>query len=227
MINMDSEAAAEFARMRSKDRAMMEQEMPQPRRRSYHNLKEAGEGKAYKRRPQKSLHDIPPVPTIDASRLKAPLSARPRLENEVEQNASDVSFSARRQTKGEVVPQLVDKYDELKPTATKTTLEWDDHARHWSHRRKSIGEGLRTRASFSEASASMVNSRNNSQPREDMAAWGRFSGGLDYNYEGRAAGVSGSAGTRGVHSAASSKSMQWRHQYGVDLTDVPIMLQRV
>ncbi|KAF1914949.1 hypothetical protein BDU57DRAFT_558425 [Ampelomyces quisqualis] len=177
MVKMDSEAAAAFGRMRSKDRASMEQEMPQTRRRSYHNLKEVSNGKAYKRRPLKALHDIPPVPAIDASRLKAPLSARGRLE------------------KG----------------------------------RKSIGEGLRTRASFSEGSASAVKSRNNSLAREDMAAWGRFSGGLDYNYEGRAAGVSGSAGTgsRGLDSIiASSKSLQWRHQYGVDLTDVPIVLQR-
>jgi hypothetical protein len=60
-----------------------------------------------------------------------------------------------------------------------------------------------------------------------MAAWGRYSGGLAYDYEGRDAGVGGSAGTRSLHSAASSKSMQWRYQYGVDLSDVPIMVQRV
>jgi hypothetical protein len=228
MVSMDSEVAAEFARMRSKDRALMEQEMPQQRRRSYHNLKmEAGEAKPAKRRPQMSLHDIPPVPAIDMSKINSPLSAKPPVRNETGQKAADVSFRARAQPKGEVVSELVEKYDKHEQNAPKPTLEWDDHARHWSYRRKSIGEGLRTRSSFNEASASTINSRNNSQPRVDMAAWGRYSGGLGYDYEGREAGVGGSAGTRSLHSAASSKSMQWRYQYGVDLSDVPIMLQRV
>jgi hypothetical protein len=229
MVSMDSEVAAEFARMRSKDRALMEQEMPQQqRRRSYHNLKmEAGEAKPSKRRPQMSLHDIPPVPTIDMSKINSPLSAKPQLRNEAEQKAADLSFRARVQPKGEVVSELVEKYDKHEQSAPKPTLEWDDHARHWSYRRKTIGEGLRTRPSFNEASASTINSRNNSQPRAELAAWGRYSGGLGYDYEGREAGVGGSAGTRSLHSAASSKSMQWRYQYGVDLSDVPIMLQRV
>lgn len=228
MVSMDSEAAAEFARMRSKDRALMEQQMPQPRRKSFHNLKlEAGEGKAIKRRPQHSLHDIPPVPAIDASMLKAPLSATPRLGRDPEQKAAGASFSARCQAKGEVVSQLVYKYDQQEQKVPTDSLEWDEHARHWNLRRKSIGEGLRTRASFTEASASTINSRNNTQPRMDMAAWaGRYSGGLEYNYEGRGLGVGGSAGTRSHHSAASSKSMQWRSQYGVDFSDVPIFLQR-
>jgi hypothetical protein len=228
MVSMDSEVAAEFARMRSKDRALMEQEMPQQRRRSYHNLKmEAGEAKPSKRRPHMSLHDIPPVPTIDMSKINSPVSMKPRPDNEAVQKAADVSIRARSQPKGEVVSELVEKYDKHEENVPKQTLEWDDHARHWSYRRKSIGEGLRTRTSFNEASASTVNSRNNSQPRLDMAAWGRYSGGLAYDYEGRDAGVGGSAGTRSLHSAASSKSMQWRYQYGVDLSDVPIMVQRV
>ncbi|KAH7401833.1 hypothetical protein DE146DRAFT_442950 [Phaeosphaeria sp. MPI-PUGE-AT-0046c] len=230
MVSMDSEAAVEFARMRSKDRALMEQHMPRQRRRSFHNLKiEAGEAKASKRRPQYSPHDIPPVPAmpaIDPSMLKAPLSATPRLGRETEQKAQGASFSARCQTKSEVVPQLVYKYDQQEQKVPAQTLEWDEHARHWSHRRKSVGEGLRTRASFNEASASTINSRNNTQPRVDMAAWGRYSGGLEYNYEGRDHGVGGSAGTRSHHSAASSKSMQWRNQYGVDFSDVPVFLQR-
>jgi hypothetical protein len=203
MVRMDSEAAAEFARMRSKDRVLAEQEMPQQRRRSFHNLKmeTASEVKVFRQRYHQSVHDIPPVPTIDASKIK----------------------------RGEVVSQLVDKYDKDRQNPPmQQSVDWDAHSRLWSQRRKSIGEGLRTQASFGEATASTVNSRNKPANREELAAWGRFSGGLDYNYEGRGgSGVGGSAGTRSLHSKASSKSMQWKHQYGVDLSDIPIMLQRV
>lgn len=228
MVNMDSQAAADWARMRSKDRALMEAEMPQPqrqqRRRSFHNIKmEAGEASASKRR-QKSLHDIPPVPTIDTSKFNGPLPGKPRPESAAEPKTLANSSRARLQTESKVVPQLADDYEKQEHALPVRTLEWDAHAQHWSRRRKSIGEGLRERASFNEASASMVNSRNNPMPRVDMAVWGRYSGGLDYNHSG-GGDVGGSAGTRSHHSKASSKSMQWRNQYGVDLSDVPIMLQ--
>jgi hypothetical protein len=227
MVSMDSKAAAEFARMRSKDRALGEQEVYPQRRRSYHNLKmEAGEGKAPKRRPNHSMHDIPPVPTIDASKFKISQSVKPRPEPEVEQKVSGLSFSARSQSKGQVVPPLVDKFDQNHHSLAPQKVDWEAHSRLWSERRKTIGNGLHERASLGAASASTVNSRNQALPREDMTAWGRYSGGLDYNYEGRGVGVGGSAGTRSLHSAAAPKSMQWRHQYGVDLSDVPIMLQR-
>lgn len=228
MVSMDSQAAAEFARMRSKDIALAEQEISPQRRRSYHNLKtEVGEAKASKRRPHKSLHDIPPVPAIDTTKFKVQQVVRPQMAGEIEKKTSTLSFSARSQTKGQVVPYLVDKYDEYGRSVPSQSVDWDAYTRHWSQRRKSIGEGLRTRESFGEASASTVNSRNQPRPHKNTAAWDRYSGGLDYNYEGRGVGVGGSAGTRSVHSAATPKSMQWRHQYGVDLSDVPIMLQRV
>jgi hypothetical protein len=57
-----------------------------------------------------------------------------------------------------------------------------------------------------------------------MSKWDRFSGGLEYNYE-HGAGIGGSAGTRSLHSHASVKSLHFQHQYGVDLSDVPIMVR--
>jgi hypothetical protein len=227
MVGMDSEAAAEFARMHSRDRALAMQEMPQQRRRSYHNLKlEAGEAKAAKRRPQSSLQDIPPVPLIDSSKVSVPQPARPRVETEHQQPKSDLSFSARSHAQEMAADNVVSRVGQNRQSLPQHNVDWEAHSNHWRQRRKSVGEGLRTHATFSEASASTINSRNTPQPRQDLAAWGRFSGGLDYNYEGRGAGVGGSAGTRQLHSAASSKSLKWRHQYGVDLSDVPIMLQR-
>ncbi|KAH7073008.1 hypothetical protein BKA63DRAFT_55635 [Paraphoma chrysanthemicola] len=224
MVGMDSMAAAEFARMHSRDRALPLPEMPQQRRKSHHNLKmEAGEAKAAKRRPQSLLQDIPPVPSIDSSKIDVvPQSARPRLEHDIEEQNLDMSFGARAsaQTRREAVGPRGQNRQSL----PQHKVDWETHSDLWQKRRKSIG--VRTQATFSEASASTINSRNTPLPREDLAAWGRFSGGLDYNYEGRAAGIGGSAGTRQLHSAASSKSLKWRNQYGVDLSDVPIMLQR-
>ncbi|KAL5122014.1 Ornithine decarboxylase [Pleosporales sp. CAS-2024a] len=173
--DQDGGAAAAFARMRSKDRGLAEQQMAQqPRRRSFHNLKlEAGEANMARRRQQWGYdYDIPPVPTIDAAKLVVRPPSRAPVQSEPSASTST------------------------------STLEWDAHAKHWRQRRKQAA------------------------PREGLAAWGRFSGGLDYNYEGRGgSGVGGSAGTRSVDSRASPKSMQWKHQYGVDLSDVPVMLQ--
>lgn len=231
IVHMDAEAAAEFARMRSKDRALMEQEnKPHQRSRSYHNLRmEAGEAKASKRRPKSFLHDVPPVPTIDSSKIgrqdvsspvhkreqtahSPPPSARPRLEGATHETESTSSDGA-----GQRVVKRVSQYDQ------RQLVDWEAHSHHWSQRRKSIGEGLRSHAGFSEASASTVNSRNMPQPRHHLVD--RYSGGLQYGYEGGGS-FHGSAGTRQLHSTASSKSLHWRNQYGVDLSDVPIMLQQ-
>jgi hypothetical protein len=223
MVNMEAKAASEFARVHSKDR-IVEQEGSQRRRKSYHNLKaDVGEAKASKRRPHSALHEIPPVPSIDMSKLTVPNAGRPR--SKMTSSNSDSSASSRSRVS--TARQSVDNYDLSGHSVPQQSVDWEAHARSWSQRRKSIGEGLRTQAAFSEASASTVNSRNQLQAREQLATWGRYSGGLDYNYEGRGAGVGGSAGTRQLHSAASKKSMHWRNQYGVDLSDVPIMLQRV
>lgn len=103
MVSMDSEAAAEFARMRSRDRALMEPQMPKQRRRSFHNLKiDAGEAKASKRRPLNSPQDIPPVPAMPSSMLRASLPATLQSGVPPERKASGGG-----QAKGEVVSQLV------------------------------------------------------------------------------------------------------------------------
>ena len=53
----------------------------------------------------------------------------------------------------------------------------------------------------------------------------RYSGGLDYGWE-RGAGFNGSAGTRGNSTEAQRKSVRMSNQYGLDLSDVPVFLQR-
>ncbi|KAH8731442.1 hypothetical protein GQ44DRAFT_604559 [Phaeosphaeriaceae sp. PMI808] len=217
MTSMDSQAAAEFARMRSKDRALGDEEMLQQRRRSYHNLrKDAGEARKW--RPQISVHDIPPVPSLQ--------SAKPQLENETRHQISHHRVEPRAYPKRHIVFPRVDKYNQYGQSVVEHHVNWDAQAQHWSQRRKSIGEGLCANAKSQETRPATAHARNRSQPCEDMVVWDRYSGGLNYNYEGRRAGVGGSAGTRHQNSQASIKSMQWRNEYGVDLSDVPIMLQR-
>jgi hypothetical protein len=230
MVSMDSQAAVELARLRSKDRALVEPDLPQQRRKSYQNLRnEAGEAKAAKRRPQSYAHDIPPVPSIDISKHRGSPAAMTRPQSEGQtMRQPDLSFSARSRERGQEVSQLVDRYDyngQNWSQQNADAVNWEAHSHSWSQRRKSIGEGLRTRNGMAEANAASVNSRTTSRPPKEVESWGRFSGGLQYNYEGRGR-IAGSAGTQPVHKLASSKSMQWKVQHGVDLSDVPIMLQR-
>lgn len=228
MVGMGSEMAAEYARAHSRDRALVERERHQQRRKSHHNLKaDVGEMHASKRRPQSSTYDVPPVPTIDTAKLKAPHSAKPRLEGESAMLAtSALDYRQQFPSHGKSASQIVSKHEYEAQNNSQHDASWDAHARMWSQRRKSIGEGLRDNARLNETPAVTTNSRNSLQSMGTAAAWGRYSGGLDYNYE-HGVGVSGSAGTRQQQSHASQKSMHWRNTYGVDLTDVPIMLQRV
>jgi len=199
MVNMDGKAATEFARFHSRDLASVERDMPRQRRKSCHNIRiEAGEATAVRRRPQGS--DIPPVPSIDTTRFSLSPITKPRLQS---------SRSDKR------VSQIASSY-ESRPQM----LAVPPQGRH--QRRKSMGEVLHSKKAVANGFVPPK-----PQVLDDIASWGRFSGGLQYNYEGRGVGVGGSAGTRQLHSYASVKSLHYKHQYGVDLSDVPIMLQRV
>lgn len=222
-VRMDSEAAAEFARMRSKDRMVVEPAMPQQpqRRKSYHSAIDVGEAKASKRRPSSVVGDLPPVPSIDRSKhsgqQKTMISTRDnRGQKKLESNmSSNAEVHGRRHAVTQSLGETVYRNQNMPQQA----VNWDAHADAWRQRRKSIGEGLRTQYG-------LVDGRILPQTTSDgVENWGRFSGGLGYGYEGQGVGVGGSAGTRQLNSYASSKSMKWRVQHGVDLSDVPIMLR--
>lgn len=53
----------------------------------------------------------------------------------------------------------------------------------------------------------------------------RYGGGLEFAYEAKV-GVGGAAGTRHLRTQASRKSMPFSNQFGVDLSDVPVIVQR-
>jgi hypothetical protein len=227
LVRMDSNTAVEFARMHSKDLTFAERQMPQPRRRSFHNLRmEAGEANASKLRPQSS--DIPPVPIINFSRLTPPSTATSRSQSvSPEGSNGDLSSSTRSQQLFQRASQAASNNNMPQQESTPQTVDWEAHSKLWSQRRKSLGEGLRPKMAVAEVANPSVDFRKMARASVDVASWDRFSGGLQYNYEGRGIGIGGSAGTRSLHSHASSKSMHFKASYGVDLSDVPIMVQRI
>jgi hypothetical protein len=226
MVNMDARAAADLARLRSKDRALLRPEMPR-RPRSYHELGRSEEAEveavAFKRRPHSIYADAPPVPPVGRGRDSSPqpvgLAPNPLPGS---------SIRARSTGRGPVVSQLINRYDtygQRIPQAEQP--DWDAHARVWSQRRKSIGEGLHQKTEASQVRSLTKAQRTTSLPPEEMMLYDRYSGGLNYGYEGRGHGIGGSAGMRQLHSAASRKSMQFSNQFGVDLSDVPVFLQKM
>lgn len=77
-----------------------------------------------------------------------------------------------------------------------------------------------------ENSGASLRSRDASHRKSfDASLIDRYSGGLDYNYE-PGLGLGGSAGTRDLRSVASRKSLVTSYQFGIDLSDVPVFLQR-
>ncbi|KAF2108951.1 hypothetical protein BDV96DRAFT_246046 [Lophiotrema nucula] len=231
MASMDAKTAAEVARFRSKDRALSRPEMPQ-RPKSYHEANlEAGEAMVWKRRPHNIYAEQPPVPNHQSDIQTVAAHPQPRVDAYLDPATSSehAAIRAKPTGRGQVVSQLVNKYDRYdQKQEPQQERDWEAHARLWSQRRKSIGEGLRQRAEADalRTSASSRDLRASSQPPEKPVI-DRYSGGLDYGYEGRGYGVGGSAGTRMLHSAASRKSLLFSNQYGVDLSDVPVILQRV
>ncbi|KZM23100.1 uncharacterized protein EKO05_0008353 [Ascochyta rabiei] len=231
VVSMSSDTAAEYARMRSKDRALPEAEMPEmpqqrkPRRKP---KMEIGEAKRSKRRPQTfSFDEVPPMPTIDHSKYPAPLSAKPRLENAnvPAANQSRVCANSR--------PQSPLRHNHTRPPSAhknvdwEHTVNWEQHAMQWSERRQSIGGILRARPTVEakENTAPARRPRPMSYTPHELTTFGRFSGGLDYDHDGRGQ-IGGSAGTRQLHSYAAPKSMHFKQSYGVDRSDVPIFVQR-
>ncbi|KAJ4380160.1 hypothetical protein N0V86_004469 [Didymella sp. IMI 355093] len=230
-MSMSSDTAAEYARMRSKDRALPEPEMAEiPQRKPRRKPKmEIGEAKHSKRRPQSLYSDEPPpMPVIDHAKYATPPSAKSRLEN-VETptaNQSRVRASSSR-------PQSPLKPNHTRPPSAhknvdwEQKVDWEQHALQWRKRRQSIGDSLRAQPSVEalENVAPAPRSRPMSYTAHELTTLGRYSGGLDYDHEGRGQ-IGGSAGTRQLHSYASQKSMHFKQSYGVDLSDVPIFVQR-
>lgn len=229
MVNMDAKTASEFARARSKDRALLRPSMPQ-RPRSYHpdSSWDAREAMAFRSGRHGEYNEIPPVPAVGHKMLShrpAPSSPRGQEKTAGTPTKGSPPVRVKPTGQGKVVSQLIDRYDKWNQHNDGAEgHDWDAQARLWKQRRKSMAEGLRDQARGSIGAGAKPSERAALQPPSDMVVE-RYSGGLDYNYEA-GYGVGGSAGTRQAGSCASRKSMQFRNWYGVDLSDVPVVVQR-
>jgi hypothetical protein len=231
VVSMSSDTAAEYARMRSKDRALPEPEMvemPQRRKPRRKPNMEFGEAKQMKRRPQTFCFDeAPPMPSIDHSKYAAPLSAKPRMENEEAPAANVSRVRANSRPQSPMRPNHTRPPSAHKNVDWEHTVNWEQHALQWRQRRQSIGDSLRPRPKVEakENVAPKARPRPQSYSSQELMSFGRYSGGLDYDHEGRGR-IGGSAGTRQLHSYTTPKSMHFKQSYGVDLSDVPIFVQR-
>ncbi|RMY76989.1 hypothetical protein D0864_06345 [Hortaea werneckii] len=94
--------------------------------------------------------------------------------------------------------------------------------------RKPLRDWLDNTSSANTSTSTLGTPRESSQPKSSPDHFNdRYSGGLDYGWE-RIAGFQGSAGTRSSGcSEGNRKSVQMSEQFGVDLSDVPVFLQRI
>lgn len=143
MVTMDAQTAAEFARKRSKDLALLRPPMPQ-RPRSFH---------AQERRHDRD-EGVPSVPSLPPAHApEAPVSYLPdyvvrAAQHRERDTISGSRIRARSTGRGPVVSEIVRKYDSNGRFIHEPQVPdvWQPHARLWNQRRKSIGEGLRQHA---------------------------------------------------------------------------------
>ncbi|KAI7226748.1 hypothetical protein KC330_g8692 [Hortaea werneckii] len=107
------------------------------------------------------------------------------------------------------------------PSAPPSTINTSKPPRDWFDNNNSANTSTSTLG---------TPTRESSQPKSSPDHFNdRYSGGLDYGWE-RTAGFQGSAGTRssGCSSGEGNrKSVQMSERFGVDLSDVPVFLQKV
>ncbi|KAF2499426.1 hypothetical protein BU16DRAFT_578998 [Lophium mytilinum] len=233
VVNMDASTAVQVAKMRSRDRAAPDAHTHRPR--SYHEYNlEAGEATVARRVSSQGRTAVPPMPHMDSNRLSLVRASTSRTGHQ----ASD-STSARPKliTRETSVSALIEKFNEA--PAKETSPDWDAPSQLWRQRRKSIGEGLRRQHGdnshkHSKSHAGLPITRPTPPPtspaapeptNSDGGMFDRYGGGLGYGYE-HGFGVGGSAGTRHLRSGASRKSMHFSNEFGIDLSDVPVILQR-
>jgi hypothetical protein len=230
---MDEEAAARFARSRSKTRSQGYLGSRTPSSSSF-NDRGGIPGKTL--RPNSMITDAPPVPALPSfghSQVGAPGAGKSKSERPVSvplrESPVIVISGASDATESIDGPPILKKYDK----------SWEEHRRIWVQRRRSAAEGLlssgqtyqSTEATYGPASTVAVPSGKKphgqaatAQPSIEYVA-GRYTGGLSYAYE-PGYGLGGSAGTRNVKNGASRKSVDVSRGFGIDLSDVPIFIAK-
>jgi hypothetical protein len=206
MVSMDAETAVEFARMRSKDRAQLRPSMPQ-RPQSFHDIYRRQTHNLYEHVP--SVPSIPSVSTLEVhkpSDLPDPEPVQTIQQDVLVETQLGTSFRDRTSGRDIFVSESIEKFDHNGQLIVEQQLQdWQPHARLWSQRRKSIGEGLRQRAE--EESQAQYHAL--AKPVIPQAP---------PQYTG--------TGIRQLHSYASRRSAHFNQHHGVELSHVPRFLER-
>lgn len=230
---MDEEAAARFARSRSKTRSQGQLRSRTPSNSSF-NDRGGIPGKTL--RPNSMITDAPPVPALPSfgySQVGESGAAKSKSERPVS--------VPRRESPVIVISGVSDTTESIDgpPTLKKYDKSWEEYRRTWVQRRRSAAEGLLSRgqtfqsteATYGPASTVALPSAKKphgqaatAQPSIEYIA-GRYTGGLSHAYE-PGYGLGGSAGTRNVKNGASRKSVGVSRGFGIDLSDVPIFIAK-
>lgn len=219
---MDADTAVQFARMRSRDRAMGRPAMPQ-RPQSYHHERSHS-------RKQSFDNCVPSVPSIGRQDPPATAhtpggAAEPGLPASAR---SSLGFRPRKTGRGPMVSEIIDKYDRNGELIVRQEqVNWQPHARLQNQRRRSAGEGLRERAreeAREEAQPRTYTMNEKSMPRHVVVD--RYYGGYSHGHNGRNHGFGGSVGTRQLHSYNNPKTMRYGNQHGMSMVNVPIFAQQ-
>ncbi|KAF2810378.1 uncharacterized protein BDZ99DRAFT_570958 [Mytilinidion resinicola] len=236
-VNMDASTAINVAKMRSRERAAPDAYTQRPR--SYHEYNlQAGEATVARRVSSQGRTAVPPMPHMDSDRLSL---VRASTSRNGHQNSDSSSARPKLITRETSESALIEKFNEA--PATQVSPDWEAPSQLWRQRRKSIGEGLRRpygdnahkhSQSYNASPHTGPPTLRPTPPPKSPAApeptssdgsmFDRYGGGLGYGYE-HGFGVGGSAGTRHGRSGASRKSMHFSNEFGIDLSDVPVILQ--
>jgi len=175
-----------------------------------------------------------PTPAIVVSRYVTPtLNTSPTSELPAETPA----YAPRPASMDIQRPASVTRHSEpshgygadSRPTYSRASTAASNYSSHTSSSRADSASCYSRPSSTvpTEYSSSSQRSRDGGEHRKsfDATLLDRYSGGLDYNYE-HGVGFSGSAGTRDLRSVASRKSLVTSYQFGIDLSDVPVFLQK-
>lgn len=223
---MDEEAAARFARSRSKTRS---QGQLRSRTSSNSSFDDRGGIPGKTLRPKSLMIDAPPVPALPSTGgFEAGEKGLGKLKSE-----HPISVPLRTPP-AIVVSEVPDGRNSVddRPTISKQDKSWEEYRRTWIQRRRSAAEGLLSHGptfpsteAVSGPGAKKARGKDvTAQPSFEYLA-GRYTGGLAYGYE-PGYGVGGSAGTRNTKTGASRKSVDVSRGFGVDLSDVPVFIAK-
>lgn len=161
-VGMNEEEASRFALQRSRDRQMTVGELhadrsrPSPSERDRRQRDSVEPARNRRARPRSAVvAEVPPVPALPACQKP---SARPKSAHLAGMAGRAPQIALERE-------QTMAALEQGQPPATD---DWEAHARHWRMRRRSIGEGLLSRASVDAVAAERAGAQKPANSDDDL-----------------------------------------------------------